>query len=175
MNRFVVGLSVEFGVVGTLAFLFLYLHKKHRILPRFFTLLLMLKAIEEKTGSFFHFYHFSMTIFSLLHFPNYLPLLRHYYLLDFSRTMPPCPPDPELPSSHLYRLFRTEFVARYPVPLCSDGFSGFLRADPNRRVCFLSFSFPWFLGIFLHLFIFLFFINSNTMLNSDSLFPLFLK
>jgi len=57
----------------------------------------------------------------------------HYYLLDFSRTMPPCPPDPTLPSSHLFRLFRSEFVAKYPVPLCPDGFSGFLRADPDRK------------------------------------------
>jgi Clustered mitochondria/Translation initiation factor eIF3 subunit 135/Tetratricopeptide repeat len=55
--------------------------------------------------------------------------------LDFSRTMPPTFPrhrPGERPGSHLYELFRPEFVKAYPRPLCSDGFSSFLRHDPDR-------------------------------------------
>jgi tetratricopeptide (TPR) repeat protein len=49
-----------------------------------------------------------------------------FYVVDFSRVMPP-----ERPSGrkmeHLYRLLRPEFVKSYVVPLCSDGYSGFIR------------------------------------------------
>ena len=54
-----------------------------------------------------------------------------FYLLDFSRTMPPFPPDPRFVNSHLYHLFRREFVVKYPKPLCSDSFSGFAQHDPS--------------------------------------------
>ena len=59
-----------------------------------------------------------------------------HYLLDFSRSMPPV--DPALCSSpalngHLYMLFRREFVKAYRTPLCSDGFSAFLRQDPEEK------------------------------------------
>ena len=59
-----------------------------------------------------------------------------YYLLDFSRSMPPVDPkqskNPPL-NGHLYNLFRREFVKSYPKPLCSDGFSGFIRSDPEEE------------------------------------------
>lgn len=54
-----------------------------------------------------------------------------FYLLDFSRTMPPMLPDPNFVNGHLYRLFRREFVVGYRKPLCSDAFSGFIRCDPE--------------------------------------------
>jgi len=57
----------------------------------------------------------------------------NFYLLDFSRVMPPCPPEPTIPASHLFQLFRPEFVKKYEEPLCSDAFSGFVLADPNRK------------------------------------------
>ena len=50
-----------------------------------------------------------------------------YYLLDFSRSMPPVEISEEnFPGGHLYRLFRKNFVRDYPYPLCPDGFSGIL-------------------------------------------------
>ena len=39
--------------------------------------------------------------------------LGKYYLLDFSRTMPPVTPRREIVQGHLYRLFRKEFVQKY--------------------------------------------------------------
>jgi hypothetical protein len=48
------------------------------------------------------------------------------YLLDMSRIFPPCAPNLKFKHSHLYQLFRPEFVKNYRTPLCSDGFSGFL-------------------------------------------------
>lgn len=55
----------------------------------------------------------------------------NFYLIDFARTLPPESPDLRSKSSHLYRLLRPEFIKAYEEPLCSDGFSGFLMADPN--------------------------------------------
>ena len=60
-----------------------------------------------------------------------------FYLLDFSRTMPPLTPDNRFVNGHLYRLMRPEFVSKYKIPLCSDAFSGFNVCDPNA-VCSLS-------------------------------------
>jgi len=54
------------------------------------------------------------------------------YLLDFSRTWPPAKPDKSIPGSHLYRLLRPEFVMSYPIPLCPDAYSAFIKHDPNR-------------------------------------------
>ena len=55
-----------------------------------------------------------------------------YYLLDFSRSMPPTTPDQSIPQSHLFRLFRSEAVRNFPRPLCSDAYSGFISKDPAR-------------------------------------------
>jgi Clustered mitochondria/Translation initiation factor eIF3 subunit 135 len=59
----------------------------------------------------------------------------HLYVLDVSRLMPPTaplfPPRECEPLSHLYHLMRPEFVARYPEPLSSDGFSSF--TEPKTR------------------------------------------
>mmetsp|Transcript_45725 Transcript_45725/g.115084 ORF Transcript_45725/g.115084 Transcript_45725/m.115084 type:complete len:937 (+) Transcript_45725:35-2845(+) len=64
---------------------------------------------------------------------GHIGLDKRYYLLDFSRTMPPVTPDPRFKSGHLYRLFRPEFVKAYPHPLCPDAYSGFILADPNPK------------------------------------------
>lgn len=53
-----------------------------------------------------------------------------FYMLDTHRVMPPQLPDGRK-GSFLYNLFRPSFVARYPVPLCSDGFSVFGRGDTS--------------------------------------------
>jgi hypothetical protein len=58
----------------------------------------------------------------------------NFYLLDFSRSMPPVKPSPSHLNGHLYQLFRREFVANYPTPLCSDAYSGFIRWDPKREI-----------------------------------------
>jgi hypothetical protein len=63
---------------------------------------------------------------------GHLGLDHKYYLLDFSRTMPPVRPDPRFTNGHLYRLFRREFVEKNPTPLCSDAYSGFVVWDPNH-------------------------------------------
>ena len=52
-----------------------------------------------------------------------------FYLLDFSRTMPPAQPDLQFHNGHLYRLLRYELVSKYPHPLCSDAYSGFIMHD----------------------------------------------
>jgi hypothetical protein len=51
-----------------------------------------------------------------------------FYMLDTHRVMPPQLPDGRK-GAFLYNLFRPSFVERYPVPLCSDGFSVFGRGD----------------------------------------------
>ncbi len=52
-----------------------------------------------------------------------------FYLLDFSRMMPPETPRPSGPRmAHLYRLLRPEFVIAYMNPLCSDGYSKFIQS-----------------------------------------------
>ena len=50
-----------------------------------------------------------------------------FYLLDFSRVMPPETPMPGVQMAHLFRLLRPEFVKNYKEPLCSDGFSAFIK------------------------------------------------
>ncbi|PRP86383.1 hypothetical protein PROFUN_05524 [Planoprotostelium fungivorum] len=56
-----------------------------------------------------------------------------FYLLDFSRLFPPALPDGTR-SAYLYKLFRPEFSSSYPVFLCSDGFSNFIKAhDPEAH------------------------------------------
>ena len=56
-----------------------------------------------------------------------------FYLLDFSRTLPPVSPNKALRNGHLYQLFRKEFVQQNPVPLCSDAYSSFILHDPAAR------------------------------------------
>ena len=58
-----------------------------------------------------------------------------YYLLDFSRILPPTRPilSPTRPNSHLYMQFRVEFSRKYRRPLCSDGYSLFTKNDPQRE------------------------------------------
>jgi Clustered mitochondria len=56
-----------------------------------------------------------------------------WYMLDLSRTFPPTGPNRQVTNGHLYQLFRAEFLHKYPHPLCSDAFSGFIRHDPQRR------------------------------------------
>jgi hypothetical protein len=48
-----------------------------------------------------------------------------FYLLDFSRLLPPEAPARGIAGGHLFRLLRPEFVRSYH-PLCSDAFSGFI-------------------------------------------------
>jgi hypothetical protein len=48
-----------------------------------------------------------------------------FYLVDLARLWPPTPPRPGVRGDFLVRQFRPEFVRKYPVPLCSDSFSGF--------------------------------------------------
>ncbi|MDP2437556.1 MAG: hypothetical protein Q8P67_17575 [archaeon] len=57
-----------------------------------------------------------------------------FYLLDFSRTFPPTMPNRKIVNSHLFQLFRSEFVAAYEIPLCPDAYSGFIRADESRGI-----------------------------------------
>lgn len=75
-----------------------------------------------------------------------------YYVLDTARTFPCEPPTKDRAqairrcrkllffclnlfigtSGHLVRLLRAEMVKANPVALCSDAFSNFQKADPNR-------------------------------------------
>lgn len=60
-----------------------------------------------------------------------------FYLLDFSRAFPPfdncqVTNDTSQSNPHLYRIFRPEFIKNYPIPLCSDTFSGFV-ANHNPK------------------------------------------
>jgi len=48
-----------------------------------------------------------------------------YYCLDTARLFPPLKPVVSKPGSHLYRLFRPEFVQTYSKPLSSDAYSSF--------------------------------------------------
>merc|ERR1711916_38967 len=52
--------------------------------------------------------------------------------------MPPEMPDRNLKTAHLYRLLRPEFVKGWHTPLCSDGFSSFIKhhnpSEHNREL-----------------------------------------
>ena len=54
-----------------------------------------------------------------------------FYLLDFSRAMPPVTPTKNKPNSHLFEMFRPEFVAKYRAPLSSDAYSRFTMAQED--------------------------------------------
>jgi len=55
-----------------------------------------------------------------------------YYLLDFSRLMPPDGMNQALKHGYLYRLFRPELVLQYEVPLCSDSLSRFVETNQKE-------------------------------------------
>lgn len=57
-----------------------------------------------------------------------------FYLLDFSRVMPPVTPSRSKANSHLFEMFRSEFVAKYRKPLCSDAYSRFTIAQKDFGV-----------------------------------------
>lgn len=57
-----------------------------------------------------------------------------YYLLDFSRVLPPETPNPKFKNAHLTRLLRLEFVQQYYKPLCPDAFSGFIRTSEFESI-----------------------------------------
>jgi hypothetical protein len=54
-----------------------------------------------------------------------------FYLLDFSRAMPPVTPQRLKMNSHLFEMLRHEYVKTYPVPLCPDAYSRFVMAMPD--------------------------------------------
>lgn len=56
-----------------------------------------------------------------------------FYLIDFSRTFPCETVDRAESGSNLTKLFRAEFVRRYPIPLCSDAYSGFVSSFEHSR------------------------------------------
>lgn len=61
-------------------------------------------------------------------------LLSTYPLRDFARVQPPEAPMVNYPgNSVFYNLLRPEFLKKYPKPLCSDAFSGWIANDPNRK------------------------------------------
>lgn len=62
---------------------------------------------------------------------GHLGMDNQFYLLDFSRTMPPEYPVKSKKGAHLYQLLRPEFVRFYHIPLCPDAFSGFQLADAS--------------------------------------------
>jgi tetratricopeptide (TPR) repeat protein len=49
-----------------------------------------------------------------------------FYLIDYSRVMPPEKPVKGLRSAHMFRLLRPEYVKQYHTPLCSDACSRFV-------------------------------------------------
>lgn len=61
-----------------------------------------------------------------------------FYILDFARTFPPeaiLPGDKQKEKGRvLYKLLRPELVVSNPIPLSSDAFTGWGRADPDWRI-----------------------------------------
>jgi hypothetical protein len=55
-----------------------------------------------------------------------------FYLLDFSRVLPPESPNRKFQNPHLSRLLRPEFLKAYDKLLCSDAFSGFIQGTPDE-------------------------------------------
>ncbi len=57
-----------------------------------------------------------------------------FYLLDFSRVFPPVTPNRQVEGSHLFQMFRPEFVKSFTLfPLCSDAYSNFTAGLPHAR------------------------------------------
>jgi Clustered mitochondria len=72
----------------------------------------------------------SKHLYSAADVEGHLGVDGEFYLLDFSRTLPPVSPQKKAFNGHLYRMFRREFLLAYQnAPLCPDAFSGFVMAD----------------------------------------------
>jgi len=72
------------------------------------------------------------TLYSAADIEGHLGFDNNYYLLDFSRAMPPVPPLGEPNGfSHLYKLLRPELVKQSPKPMCPDTFSLFMSNSPT--------------------------------------------
>jgi hypothetical protein len=57
-----------------------------------------------------------------------------FYLLDFSRVFPCVTPNRQVEGSHLFQMFRPEFVKSFTLfPLCSDAYSNFTAGLPDAR------------------------------------------
>jgi len=56
------------------------------------------------------------------------------YAVNFARSMPPVAPDPgDSAGDRLVKLFRPEFIRKYPIALSPDAFSQFQAADPRSQ------------------------------------------
>lgn len=63
---------------------------------------------------------------------HYCAADKRFYLLDLSRVFPPVRPAKDVPGGYLFQLFRPQFVAQYPIPLCSDAYSNFTQGTPDH-------------------------------------------
>jgi hypothetical protein len=71
-------------------------------------------------------------IYSAVDLEGHKGLDGKYYLLDFSRVLPPESPNRMFQNPHLSRLLRPEFLKVYDKLLCSDAFSGFIQGTPDE-------------------------------------------
>jgi hypothetical protein len=71
-------------------------------------------------------------IYSAVDLEGHKGLDGKYYLLDFSRVLPPESPNRKFQNPHLSRLLRPEFLKAYDKLLCSDAFSGFIQGTPEE-------------------------------------------
>jgi len=71
-------------------------------------------------------------IYSAVDLEGHKGLDGKYYLLDFSRVLPPESPNRKFQNPHLSRLLRPEFLKMYDKLLCSDAFSGFIQGTPDE-------------------------------------------
>eukprot|EP01116_Phalansterium_solitarium_P022569 TRINITY_DN7502_c0_g1_i1.p1 TRINITY_DN7502_c0_g1~~TRINITY_DN7502_c0_g1_i1.p1 ORF type:complete len:1638 (+),score=449.85 TRINITY_DN7502_c0_g1_i1:121-5034(+) len=81
-------------------------------------------GLDEKTAK---------EIYSCVDIEGHKGTDNRYYIVDLSRLFPPMTPSEDVQRSYLVRLFRPEFLRAYHKPLCSDGFSRFIRNDPDRE------------------------------------------
>lgn len=72
-------------------------------------------------------------IYSAVDLEGHKGLDGKYYLLDFSRVLPPESPNRKFQNPHLSRLLRPEFLKTYDKVLCSDAFSGFIQSTPDEE------------------------------------------
>lgn len=72
-------------------------------------------------------------IYSAVDLEGHKGLDGKYYLLDFSRVLPPESPNRRFQNPHLSRLLRPEFLKMYDKMLCSDAFSGFIQGTPDEE------------------------------------------
>lgn len=56
-----------------------------------------------------------------------------FFMLDLSRTLPPCRPLTDTKNAYLFQHFRPQFVQSYPLPLCSDGYSRFVAGSEKEQ------------------------------------------